>query len=181
MIHTEGFVIKSMKYKEYDRLYTMLTKEHGKITVRGRGVRKPLSKFGAHLQLLNPLQLDLIQGKAWYTLRSLIPITNYQLPTDTNVLEAAYFLGYVLHKSLPDHYTNEMLYTNLTSFYQQYILASNIDEQISIHEFKLQAIHILLKDTGHWRDHFEKLSIIELNRIFQQIYPKPCDLMISFF
>ena len=50
--NTEGIILKYRDIGEYDRIYTILTAEHGKIETWAQGVRKPKSKLVAHLQPL---------------------------------------------------------------------------------------------------------------------------------
>lgn len=49
---TEGIVLKSMEYGEADKIVTIYTKNYGKITAIGKGVRKTKSKFGSSLEIL---------------------------------------------------------------------------------------------------------------------------------
>jgi len=49
---TEGIVLKSMEYKEADKIVTIFTKNYGKITAIAKGVRKTKSKFGSSLEIL---------------------------------------------------------------------------------------------------------------------------------
>ncbi len=49
---TEGIVLKSTEYEEADRIVTIFTKDHGKITAIAKGVRKTKSKFGSSLEIL---------------------------------------------------------------------------------------------------------------------------------
>jgi DNA repair protein RecO (recombination protein O) len=49
---TEGIVLKSMEYEEADKIVTIFTKDYGKITAIGKGVRKTKSKFGSSLEIL---------------------------------------------------------------------------------------------------------------------------------
>ncbi len=49
---TEGIVLKSMEFKEADKIVTIYTKDYGKITAIAKGVRKTKSKFGSSLEIL---------------------------------------------------------------------------------------------------------------------------------
>jgi len=49
---TEGIVLKSMEFKEADKIVTVYTKDYGKITAIAKGVRKTKSKFGSSLEIL---------------------------------------------------------------------------------------------------------------------------------
>ena len=49
---TEGIVLKSMEFKEADKIVIIYTKDYGKITAIAKGVRKTKSKFGSSLEIL---------------------------------------------------------------------------------------------------------------------------------
>lgn len=51
-IKTEALVLRETEYKDHDKLLTLLTKEHGRLTVRARGVKGKTSKIKAGCQLL---------------------------------------------------------------------------------------------------------------------------------
>lgn len=49
---TEGIVLRETAYKDSDILLTVLTKDHGKVTLKARGVRKNTSPLKSACQLL---------------------------------------------------------------------------------------------------------------------------------
>lgn len=51
-LKTEGLVLREVKYKEADRIITVLTKERGKITAKARGALRKTSSLGASTQQL---------------------------------------------------------------------------------------------------------------------------------
>jgi DNA repair protein RecO (recombination protein O) len=48
-----GIVLKSVNYKDSDKIYSILTRELGKISVLGKGVRKISSRRGGNLDTIN--------------------------------------------------------------------------------------------------------------------------------
>lgn len=58
-----GIVLKRLNYGEADRIITILTDMHGKITVMARGVRKEKSKLAGGIELLSISQVSFIPGK----------------------------------------------------------------------------------------------------------------------
>jgi DNA repair protein RecO (recombination protein O) len=61
----EGIVLRHQDYKEADRILTIFTRQFGKVTVVGRGVRKQNSRKGGHLDLMNHVQIQVATGKAF--------------------------------------------------------------------------------------------------------------------
>jgi DNA repair protein RecO len=55
--HTEAIIFKSVDYQESSKIVTMFTREHGKIALMVRGVKKPKSKFSGLIEIGNILDV----------------------------------------------------------------------------------------------------------------------------
>ncbi|MDO8750991.1 MAG: DNA repair protein RecO, partial [Dehalococcoidia bacterium] len=62
--NTEAIVLRASPLGEADRLLTLLTPGQGKLQATARGVRKPTSKLGGHLDLLTRSSLTLAKGRS---------------------------------------------------------------------------------------------------------------------
>ena len=60
---TEGVILRRVDYGEADRILTVLTREHGKIGVIARGVRKSGSRLAAHTDLFARSRMQLARGR----------------------------------------------------------------------------------------------------------------------
>lgn len=82
---TLGIVIKRRNINEADRLLTVLTEKHGKITVVAKGVRKPLSRLGSHLEPFHLVNLVLAEGRNMDTVTgAVVEHYNNSLHNDLN-------------------------------------------------------------------------------------------------
>jgi len=54
---TEAIVLKSMKFGDTSKIATLYTKDHGKIKVIAKGIRKPKSRLAGALQTLSHIQI----------------------------------------------------------------------------------------------------------------------------
>lgn len=59
---TEGFIIKRKNTGEADRILTVFTKEHGKLQIKARGIRKIPSRRSAHVELVNRTLISVYKG-----------------------------------------------------------------------------------------------------------------------
>ncbi len=66
IIKTEAIVIKERELGEADKLFTLYTKDFGKIEVLGKGIRKIKAKLKGGLQILNYISLEFVEGKNFY-------------------------------------------------------------------------------------------------------------------
>ncbi|MBI2551027.1 DNA repair protein RecO [Candidatus Uhrbacteria bacterium] len=68
VFQTRGIPLRQKHWREVDRLYTILTKEEGKVQVVGRGGNKPLAKLSPHLEFVCEADLMIVRGRSMYTL-----------------------------------------------------------------------------------------------------------------
>ena len=72
---TKGYVIKKTNLREADQLFTIYTKDYGKISVLGRSIRKIKSKLRSGIDLFYSSEIEFIKGK------------NYKTLTDAKIIE----------------------------------------------------------------------------------------------
>jgi len=63
--HVTGIVLKRRNTGEADKVLTVYTREHGKISVLAKGVRSTKSKRAAHIELFRPVELSLYKGRTY--------------------------------------------------------------------------------------------------------------------
>jgi DNA repair protein RecO (recombination protein O) len=56
-------VLRKLDYGEADRIFTLLTRTHGKVGAIAKGVRKPMSKLGPSLELYGHVDVLLAKGR----------------------------------------------------------------------------------------------------------------------
>jgi len=56
-------VLRKLDYGEADRIYTLLTRDHGKVGAIGKGVRKTSSKLASSLELFSQVEVLLAHGR----------------------------------------------------------------------------------------------------------------------
>ena len=61
-VNTVAVVLKSINYKDSDKIYTLLSKDLGKISAIARGVRKISSRRAGNLDTLNLVKVGLSEG-----------------------------------------------------------------------------------------------------------------------
>ncbi len=74
---TQGFILKKNDIGEADRLFTIFTKDFGKLELLARAERKIKSKLRAGLELFYLSEIEFIQGKAYKTLTDAILIDKF--------------------------------------------------------------------------------------------------------
>ncbi|MDO4749729.1 MAG: DNA repair protein RecO [Eubacteriales bacterium] len=67
-ITTRGLVLREVKYKEADKILTILTEDEGKITVRARGALRKGCRYSAATQLLTFSEMTLFHNHGRWSL-----------------------------------------------------------------------------------------------------------------
>ena len=64
---TRGLVLREVRYKEADRILTVLTEDMGKMTVKARGALRKGSKIAAATQFLVFSELTMLERNGFWT------------------------------------------------------------------------------------------------------------------
>ncbi|MDP3941726.1 MAG: DNA repair protein RecO [bacterium] len=147
---TEGIIINRRNVGEADRLLTVFTRDHGKLSVKAKGIRRVPSRRSAHVELLNTVILTLYQA-------SRSPILTEATATDTcsDLKEDLQKIGFAYHIcELVDGLCPEN-----QEHHQVYFLLKNTLHRLSrcnsdlsqealfvIHEFEVTLLTLL----GYW-------------------------------
>lgn len=63
VFRTEAIILRHMDYGEADRILTIFTLKFGKLRAIAKGIRRPTSKMGGHLELFNHAEVLLAKGR----------------------------------------------------------------------------------------------------------------------
>ena len=89
-----GLIIKKEDRGEADRLFTVYTKDFGKVEILGKSIRKISSKLRQGAEIFYLSELEFIQGKGYKTLTDASPIEKFKnLRQDLNRLKTAYHVS----------------------------------------------------------------------------------------
>ena len=98
---TKALILREVKYKEADRILTVLTAEDGKQTVKAQGALRKTSKFGAATQVLTFSELTLFGNRGRWSVREGTVLDRFEgLRTDLESLSVAAYLAEVLEAAI---------------------------------------------------------------------------------
>ncbi len=75
---TQGFILKKIDRSENDQLFTIYTKDFGKLEVLGRAIRKISSKLKQGAETFYLSEIEFIQGKNYKTLTDAVLIDKFE-------------------------------------------------------------------------------------------------------
>lgn len=140
----EGVVLKRRDFGEADRLLTILTRNHGKLTVLAKGVRRITSRRAGNIELLNRVVIYLHKGKNFNILTEATALDSYpKLKENLTLSTYAYHLIELVDKLTAMEQENRVVYDQFTEVLK--ILSKN-PRQIFIRAFEVK----LLSNLGFW-------------------------------
>ena len=118
-LKTDGLVVRQVNYKDNDQILTVLTKEHGLMTLKARGVRSRSSRLKGACQLLAYSEFTVFENRGFHTIDEANAIQMFpELRTDIELLSlASYFAQVAEILSQEDMPNPELLSLTLNAFY----------------------------------------------------------------
>ena len=137
--NTEAIVLRTSPLGEADRLLTLLTPGLGKLRATARGVRKPTSKLGGHLDSLTRSSLTLAKGQTLDTItgadtRETFPLVKGNLDR----LSRAIYLTELVDTLSPLEAPNPAIYTLFLEGLR--LLGTDADPDLVLRYMELQLL-----------------------------------------
>lgn len=103
LYRTQGIILRRQDLGEADRILTLYTRDHGKIKVVGKGVRRPTSRKAGHVELFVQVDALIARGRSLDVL-SQVEMVNAFLPIRDDLEKTTYASHFV---ELLDAFTEE--------------------------------------------------------------------------
>lgn len=97
-------MIKRKNYGEQDRIVTVFTKDHGKLRVMAKGVRKVPSRRAGHIEVFTYATFTLFKGKTFDYVQEVCSISSFpKIVANLKKVSFAYYLSELTDRLLPDN------------------------------------------------------------------------------
>lgn len=117
---TQGIILKKEDRGETDQLFTIYTKDFGKLEILGKGIRKISSKLRSGAEIFYLSEIEFIQGKRQKTLTDAILIEKFKnLRKDLKRLKIAYQMAEVLDNLVSGQEPDEKIWQLLIETFQR--------------------------------------------------------------
>ena len=146
-----GVVVRTVNYRDYDRILTLVTREKGLVTVSARGVRRINARWRAAGQLFASGEFLLFsRGERHYLSQAELTSSWYELRSDPEAMTHAAFIASVMEAgSLPDH-PNDPLYALLLQALALYCYSEAnvfaITDYVLVHALRILGFAIRTQD-----------------------------------
>lgn len=116
---TKGFILKKNDLWETDRIFTVFTKDFGKLGILGRAIRKIKSKLRSGMRLFSLANVEFIQGKTYKTLTDASLIEEFSnLRKDLKRLKITYDIAEILDNLVRGEQRDEKIWMLLRETFQ---------------------------------------------------------------
>lgn len=135
---TDGVILKRKNFGEADRIVTIYTRDHGKISAIAKGVRRPRSKKAGHLELGNWCKVFIAKGK------NLDLLTEVELKKAFGIVDFTeekakriYHLLELVDVLTPEHQKNLQVFILLVQFLKKCAKEADFNLVSSVFKVKL--------------------------------------------
>ena len=107
----QGIVLKRINFSEADRLVTIFTKQHGKLKLIAKGIRKPTSRKKGHLELFTHVKLQVAKTKSIDLITEAETISSFSaLRPNLNRVRIAYLFSELVDQLTPEAQEQQNIY-----------------------------------------------------------------------
>jgi len=109
--NVDALILKSINFKDSDKIFTILTKEQGKISAKARGIRKINSKRLSSLDTLNFVRIGLVGDGEIKTITEAKLIHSFSnIKKDFDKLNTAYYFIEVVNKLVHESHDDSQIF-----------------------------------------------------------------------
>ena len=142
---TEGIVLARRNYSEADRILSIFTKDHGRVGVLAKGVRKPSSKKRGHLEIFSHVRFSAIKGRGIDLISEAEIIDNFtQVRANLKKVSLAYYFMEVVGRTTHENETHEEVFRLIIEY------LNKLKNEKELKKLRLNFVLELLTTLGFW-------------------------------
>ena len=116
-ISTEGIVLSSRAYSEADKIITIYTAKHGKLSFIAKGVKRPKSRKRGSLEVFSHVKLQAQRGKGMPLLTEVEILDSFNpIRKDLKKVAVAYFIAETILRTTRDEEPHAEIYWLLVHY-----------------------------------------------------------------
>lgn len=137
LYRTEAIVLKRSDFGEADRIITLYTPHLGKVRAIAKGVRRPKSRLGGHVELFIHSKMLIAKGRNLDIITQSENINSFiRLREDLHRTSYAYYVGELLDQFTEDRLENYPAYELLLKTFER--IADGRDPELAARHFEIQ-------------------------------------------
>ena len=116
----EGIVLARRNFGEADRILSIYSKNHGRISVVAKGIRKLTSRKRGHLEVFSYIRFQAVEGHGIGILTEVETINSFEsFKKDLKEVSLAYFFCEVIGKITHEHERNDGIFELILNYLEK--------------------------------------------------------------
>ena len=141
----EGIVLARRNFGEADRILSIYSKNHGRISVIAKGIKRPISRKRGHLEVFGHIKFQIADGKGIGILTEVETLNNFGIiRKDLKKISLAYYFTEVIGKITHEHERNDGIFELILNYLEK------LQNETRLRSLRLKFISELLTITGFW-------------------------------
>ena len=141
----EGIVLARRSYSEADRILSVYAKNHGRLSLIAKGVRRPISKKRGHIEVFNQIKFQAVHGRGLDLMTEAEIIDNFsEVRKSLRKVALAYYFMEVIGRTTHEGERHPELYAGILKYLR--ILKT----QKELKKLRKQFVYEILTVLGFW-------------------------------
>lgn len=141
----EGIVLARRSYGEADRILSVYCKNHGRVSLMAKGVRRTTSRKRGHLEVFSQIRFQAFHGKGLDLISEAEIIDNFsEVRKNLKKVALAYYFMEVVGRTTHEGQPHPELYSNVLKNLRM------LKTEIKLKKLRLDFVLILLTVLGFW-------------------------------
>lgn len=141
----EGIVLARRNYAEADRILSVYSRNHGRISLIAKGVRKPISRKRGHLEVFSHIKFQAVNGKSLDLITEVETVENFpEVRKKLNLASLAYYFMEAVGRTTRENEPHPELFFLITKYLNDLKFATKLKQLKT--EFTVE----ILETLGFW-------------------------------
>jgi DNA repair protein RecO (recombination protein O) len=142
--NTHAVVLKNFQYQDADKIYTLLSKDKGRISVIGKGVRKVTSRRAGNMDTLNHVvvQVDRHKSGILYLQEVKTLATHKRIKTNDKLSNKAFYLVELINRTVEEDEYAQKIYRLLVKTLAR-LEEGNEEPSLTVNKFEIKLMQFL--------------------------------------
>ena len=141
----EGIVLARRNFGEADRILSIYSKNHGRVSTIAKGIRKTTSKKRGHLEIFSHIKFQIADGRGIGILTEVETLNSYEITRkDLKKVSLAYFFTEVIGKITHEYERNDGIFELTLNYLEK------LQFEDHLRSLRMNFIYELLTITGFW-------------------------------
>jgi DNA repair protein RecO (recombination protein O) len=146
----QAIILGKYDIGEVDRIYTLYTKEAGKIRIRAMGVKKPNAKLAGNLETLTQAEIFLARGRGRGNITGAIATNNFLgIKSEIAALQKVFYVFRIFNRLITEEEKDESIFLLLQNYLEALDILTTAEKKINMDIVTLGFLVKLLEETGY--------------------------------